>query len=157
MQTELISSTDVPLQVAGNEEDYEFLFRHFFRRRGPKLMAADKRWLPPTDLFETQDALVLVMDIAGIDPNDVSVKIEGHTLTIRGIRREFEKYPKRNYYLMEIDFGPFERRFQLPWLVDEEKIEARYSDGFLEVIMPKQASGFSTDAVHIIPKEDDNG
>ena len=157
MQTELISCTDVPLQVAGNEEDYEFLFRHFNRKRGAKIMAADKRWLPPTDLFETQDALVLVMDIAGIDPNDVSVKIEGHTLTIRGIRREFEKYPKRNYYLMEIDFGPFERRFQLPWLVDEEKIEARYSDGFLEVLMPKQTSASSTGSVHITPKEDDNG
>ncbi|MBU1707850.1 Hsp20/alpha crystallin family protein [bacterium] len=157
METELISCMDVPLKVAGNEEDCEFLFRHFFRMRGPKLMAADRRWLPPTDLFETQDALVLVMDIAGIDPNDVSVKIEGHTLTIQGIRREFEKYPKRNYYLMEIDFGPFERRFHLPWLVDEERIEAHYSEGFLEVVMPKQTSVSSTGSVHITPEEDDNG
>ena len=156
MQTEFISKTVIPLEVVGNEEDFEFLFRHFFRMRGPKIMAADKRWLPPTDLFGTQDALVLVMDIAGIDPNDVSVKIEGHTLIIQGIRKECEKYPKRNYYLMEIDFGPFERRFHLPWLVDEERIEAHYADGFLEVLMPKKVSESSTGSIHITPKEDDN-
>ena len=157
MQTQLHTYKEIPLQVAGNEDDCEYLFRHFYRLRGPKIMAADKRWLPPTDLFETQDALVLVMDIAGINPNDVSVRIEGHTLTIQGIRREFEKYPKRNYYLMEIDFGPFERRFHLPWLVNEEQIEAHYSDGFLEVVMPKKAPMSSTGSVYITPKEDDNG
>jgi HSP20 family protein len=104
----------------------------------PSLVPADKRWLPPTDLFETEEALVVVMDISGIDHREVSVKIEGHTLTIRGLRRELKKYSKRHYYLMEIDYGPFERRFHLPRTVDADHIEAHYADGFLEVVMPKQ-------------------
>ena len=42
---------------------------------------------------------------------------------------------------MEIDYGPFERRFHLPRSVDADQIEARYADGFLEVVMPKQDPG----------------
>ncbi len=127
----------IPIQVAGPSDELEFVFRHYYRE-GPSLVPADKRWLPPTDLFETEEALVVVMDISGIDHREVSVKIEGHTLTIRGLRREIKKYSKRHYYLMEIDYGPFERRFHLPRTVDADQIEARYADGFLEVVMPKK-------------------
>jgi HSP20 family protein len=133
-------SRDIPIRAAGEGEDFEFLFRHFYRVRGPSLIATEKRWLPPTDLFETQEALVLIMDIAGIDRKEVSVRIEGHTLVIRGLRREISKYPKRHYHLMEMDFGPFERRFHLPRAVDVDKMEAHYNDGLLEVVMPKKAS-----------------
>jgi len=131
---------DIPIRAAGEGEELEFLFRHFYRVKGPSLIATGKRWLPPTDLFETQEALVVIMDIAGIDRQEVSVKVEGSTLTIRGLRRELSKYPKRHYHLMEMDFGPFERRFHLPRIVDVDKIEAHYSDGLLEVVMPKRTS-----------------
>lgn len=146
---------EIPIKVSAAGEEFEFLFRHYYRVKGPSLITADKRWLPPTDLFETQEALVVVMDIAGIDHREVAVRIEGRTLTIRGLRREFSKYSKRHYYLMEIDFGPFERRFQLPRNADADRIEAHYTDGFLEIVMPKQASSPRLSGpVHVSDEED---
>ncbi|MFH1009883.1 MAG: Hsp20/alpha crystallin family protein [bacterium] len=145
MHTLANASREIPIKLAGSGEEFEYLFRYYYRIKGPGLMAADKRWLPPADLFETQEALILIMDIAGIDRQEVSVRIEGRTLTIRGLRREISKYPKRHYYLMEVDFGPFERRFRLPRGVDADRVEVNYVDGLLEVVMPKTASGGDDD------------
>lgn len=157
MQPSVNSVVEVPIRVAGADDDLEYLFQHYYRVKGTSLVTADKRWLPPTDLFETQGALVIVMDIAGIDHHEVSVRVEGHTLTIKGLRREFSKYPKRNYYLMEIDFGPFERRFNLPCMVDVDRIQAHYNAGFLEVVLPKKSPGTShSGTIQIAGQEDDD-
>jgi len=140
-----IAGREIPVKLAGPGEEFEYFFRYHYRIKGPSLMAADKRWLPPADLFETQDALILIMDIAGVNRQDISVRIEGRALIVRGLRREVAKYPKRHYYLMEVDFGPFERQFRLPRAVDADRVEANYMDGLLEVIMPKKASENSDD------------
>ncbi|MCX6070732.1 MAG: Hsp20/alpha crystallin family protein [Chloroflexi bacterium] len=92
-------------------------------------------WRPPTDAYETEDAFVVVVEAAGMRGAEFSVTFERQTLWIRGSRGEAGG-PKA-YHQMEIAYGDFETGVYVHAPVDESAIEARYSDGFLRVILPK--------------------
>ena len=93
-------------------------------------------WQPPTDLYETKDALIVRAEIAGMRDGTLAVSINGKELTITGVR----EYPSHGgaYHQMEVRYGEFRSDVRLPVLVDEDKVEASYTDGFLTVVMPKQ-------------------
>lgn len=118
-------------------EELDFLFGTYFQNRRPVLMAVNKGWQPPTDVFETEDEIVIIMDIAGISIKDVSLSLDKNLITLRGIRREHGGDIKRRYHSMEIDFGPFEKNIELTSHVDPEKTKAKYFRGFLEIRLLK--------------------
>ena len=120
-------------------EELDFLFSNYYKSRRPVLMTMDKGWRPQTDMYETADEIVIIMEIAGITTRDVSLKLDGKVLTLRGIRRE-RCGEKRRYHTMEIDYGPFERRLELPAKVDPERVVARFLQGFLEIKLVKVQS-----------------
>ncbi len=132
-----------PIQLKDDEssDELDFLFNTFYKNRRPVLMPVEKGWKPLTDLFETDENVVVMIDIAGISINDVKLTLQNNVLTIRGIRREHPPSEKRHYHKMEIDFGPFERRIELPARVDPDRAERRYLQGFLEIVLPKQPLG----------------
>jgi len=99
--------------------------------------AGAEAWQPPTDIYETDDSLVVRMEIAGLQPRDVAVQLEGEVLTIRGRRREDCPHCKRRYCQMEIHTGPFERVLALPKPVLAEGARARYTNGILEILLPR--------------------
>lgn len=119
-------------------EELDFLFSNYFKSRRPVLMPIDKGWKPLTDMYETEEEIVIVMDIAGISTRDISLRLHRNILVIRGIRREPTYAGKRKYYKMEIDFGPFERMVELPSKVDPDGVTARLTQGFLEIQLPKR-------------------
>ncbi len=92
-------------------------------------------WRPPTDVFETDDAVVVRLEVAGMRPGDFQVALQGRTLTIRGVR--YEESGIRAYHQMEIPFGEFEVIVPLPWPIQAEQVDASYQDGFLVVRLPK--------------------
>jgi len=92
---------------------------------------------PPADVYETAESVVVVVEIAGIDDQDVEISVEGNTLTIRGQREDRQRHPRRLYTQMEISCGPFERILSLPAEVDASRATATYDDGFLEIVLPK--------------------
>ncbi|HEX4601884.1 MAG TPA: Hsp20 family protein [Gemmatimonadales bacterium] len=102
----------------------------------PVGFVASTKWKPPTDIFETDDALVICMDIAGMRSEDFSVELADGILTIGG-ERTLRRAGKPHYHAMEVQVGPFERRFRLPVPVDPESILASYEQGFLEVRLTK--------------------
>ena len=112
-------------------------------------MPVEKGWKPLTDVFETDENVVVMIDIAGISINDVRLTLHNNVLTIRGIRREHPLSEKRHYHIMEIDFGPFERRIELPARIDPDRAERRYLQGFLEIVLPKQPLGILNGDVEI--------
>lgn len=120
-------------------EELDFLFNNYFKSRRPVLMPVEKGWKPPTDMYETDEEIVITMDIAGITTTDVSLRLEDDVLAVRGIRREHGGV-KRRYHHMEIDYGPFERLIELPSPVDPERTTARYFQGFLEIKLVKRES-----------------
>ena len=94
-----------------------------------------KVWRPPTDVYETDDCVVVKVEIAGMDDEDFQISLDGKRLIISGIRRD--PASKLGYQQMEILYGHFETDVHLARAIEEEKIEATYQNGFLVVRLPK--------------------
>ncbi|HEY61476.1 MAG TPA: Hsp20/alpha crystallin family protein [Anaerolineae bacterium] len=93
------------------------------------------KWRPPTDVYETENEVVVRVEIAGMNGNDFAITLDGQLLIIRGIRKDDAE--KRAYQQMEINFGFFIIQVNLPCLILSEQIVAEYQEGFLKVILPK--------------------
>ena len=92
---------------------------------------------PPVDVYETDDEVVVLVEIAGIPNEEVEVLVDGRTLTVRGERRPPGGRPQRLYSQMEICQGPFQRDLLLPSEVNAEQARASYNAGLLEIVLPK--------------------
>ncbi len=95
-------------------------------------------WRPPTDVFETPHAIVVRVEIAGMQPDDFRLELDGQVLYIYGQRNDPDAGIA--YHRLEIPFGPFQIAIALPASVDETDVKAEYRDGFLRVFLPKRAS-----------------
>lgn len=94
-------------------------------------------WTPPVDILETENELLLRMDVPDIQLKDVEIRMENDTLTIKG-ERKFEQAQGKGYHRIERSYGAFARSFTLPNTVDVEKVRADYRNGVLTVTLPKK-------------------
>src|SRR5688572_30007132 len=94
-------------------------------------------WIPAADIYESENELVVTLDLPGIDSKMVDVRVENNVLTIRGERRLEEKQNKENFHRVERSYGTFARSFSLSIAVDSEKIRANYKAGVLSITLPK--------------------
>lgn len=92
-------------------------------------------WSPPTDVYETDQAYIVRMEIAGMREQDFEVSLQNDTLYITGSRPDAPE--RRAYHQMEIRFGKFASFVGLPGPVDVDQSKAEYADGFLTVTLPK--------------------
>jgi HSP20 family protein len=93
------------------------------------------------DVYETGDEFVAVVELAGTEPEAVTIEIEGEVVAIAG-SRDPRKAPEGGECLqLEIPFGVFERRLVLPAAVDAARASADFSDGVLTVRLPKTKQG----------------
>jgi HSP20 family protein len=115
----------------------EKLFQEFISVKKPYYSFNTETWHPPTDVYETENELVVKMAISGVRTEDLSITLTGDTLTISGRRQDTSNHKKQCFYLMEIRYGYFERSIMLPKNIDASKIEANYKDGFLQITIPK--------------------
>ena len=98
-------------------------------------------WRPHVELKETNKAFILKADIPGVDKKDLKVEISHDVLTISGERKSETKSANHTHHWTERFHGKFSRSFSLPDdLVDQKKIEARFENGVLTVIMQKKPS-----------------
>jgi len=96
-------------------------------------------FVPPVDIYEDEHSVTLKVEVPGLDPKDVDVQVENHTLTIKG-ERKFEKEEKEeNFHRIERRYGSFVRSFTLPITVDTENIKADYENGVLKIQLAKRA------------------
>jgi HSP20 family protein len=98
-------------------------------------------WHPDVDIFETERALVVRVEIAGVRSQDLNVKVDGQVLRIAGIRLALDGSQVRRLHQMEIASGPFERRLRIPIPFDRSAVSAQVADGFLVVTLPKSETG----------------
>ncbi len=125
------------IQVCG-DEDVGALGHGWTRlsQRGEWYSASsDRCWRPPTDVFETDEAVVVKVEIAGMQESDLHVSFENRRLTISGRRKD--PTGKIIYQNMEIRYGEFRTEVLIGWALDEDAIRADYEDGFLFVYLPK--------------------
>ena len=86
-------------------------------------------------MYETDDAIIVRVEIAGMRETDFSIALINRNLIVRGIRPDVNE--KRAFYQMEIPFGEFSTEIELPFPITSNGVEALYRDGFLRIILPK--------------------
>ncbi len=94
---------------------------------------------PPVDVYITDEEVVVLMEMAGVQPGDMQVEVDNHMMIITGERCPLAGRPHRRYSQLEIPTGPFKRTVLLPGNVNPEHAKAVYRDGVLEVVIPRAA------------------
>jgi len=104
----------------------------------PRFLLDQRVWSPQMDVLETPEAFMIIAEVASLKKDEIRVTVKRNLVYLAGKR---ERPPMANtvrYLQMEIEYGSFERTFQLPVQVDESRIEAHYRDGLLTVVLPKK-------------------
>lgn len=94
-------------------------------------------WVPSADLYETGDEVVAYVELPGIPPSDVSLRLDGDALVVEGERRMERAAPGEQYHRVERSYGRFQRRLALPSGVDRDSASASFADGVLVVTLRK--------------------
>jgi HSP20 family molecular chaperone IbpA len=95
-------------------------------------------WCPDADAYETAATVELVVDLAGVEDDDVEVQLFDDVLVIEGQRRPVGGPEPARYHVAGIRLGPFRLDLRLPAPVDADRVEARFERGLLRVTLPKR-------------------
>jgi HSP20 family protein len=93
-------------------------------------------FLPVADIYETQNALSVILEMPGVEKNNVEIRIEDDVLNVKG-RLDLSKYQGLLPLYTEYNVGHYARSFQLSSKIDQNKISAELKDGVLFLTLPK--------------------
>ena len=138
MARDLIKWSGFP-SISSLQNEMNRMFDRFFKGWDLSELGAETgAWLPPIDLAETNDKVVVKAEIPGIDPKEIDISIQGDTLSVKGEKKEEKEEKGGNYYRMERRYGSFSRSIDLPSSVDTNKVSAEYKNGVLEITLQKK-------------------
>jgi HSP20 family protein len=100
--------------------------------------SAARPWVPAVDILETENELILKADVPELKLEDIDIRMENGTLSIKGERKVELEEGGKGYRRIERSYGSFARYFELPDTVDPEKVAADYKNGVLTVTLPKK-------------------
>ena len=126
--------------MAVRDEMHRRFHEAFGPVRGDGAAGVPGTWEPPVDIYETDDALVLQVELPGVSKDAVTVELHEHTLTLSGERTREPAVTGGQYHREEGRYGAFQRAFRLPTLVDQAQVQATYKDGVLALRLPKRAT-----------------
>ncbi|MGH7952919.1 MAG: Hsp20/alpha crystallin family protein [Limisphaerales bacterium] len=112
---------------------------HFVARSSPmsgRGGSASGRWIPNTDVYSTDDGLVIKVELSGMKSENLEITVEGNRLRIAGNRPDCCRAAKCSFLVMEISYGPFESILELPPGFDLSQAKAIYVNGFLRIDVP---------------------
>jgi HSP20 family protein len=95
-----------------------------------------RAFLPITDIFETDQALSVILEMPGVDKDNVDISVENDTLTIQG-RIDYSKYEGLQPVYTEYNIGHYVRTFQISGKIDQGQISAELKDGVMKLVLPK--------------------
>jgi HSP20 family protein len=108
----------------------------YFVKRPHTPGANEPYWVPNTDVYVTEDGLVIKVEIAGMRKEDLQLVIEGTKVKISGHRPDGCRAPKCKFLVMEINYGAFESVIELPEGYEMTRAKAAYQNGFLRIDVP---------------------
>lgn len=111
---------------------------HFVTRSITGQGSGKAHWVPNTDMYETENGLVIKVELAGMRSDNLEITVEGNRLKISGNRPDGCRGPKVSFLMMEISYGPFESTLELPpgSGYDLSQAKAAYLNGFLRIDVP---------------------
>ena len=111
------------------------LFREFNEGDSPLTTAS---FVPAVDIYEDNKKVVLKLEVPGIEEKDLDIRVENHTLTVKGERKFEAEEKEQNFHRIERRYGGFYRAFTLPSTVDTENVQASYNAGVLKLELSKK-------------------
>ena len=118
-------------------------------------VSARAHWVPNTDVYATDNGLVVKVELAGMRSEHLEITVEGNRLRISGNRPDGCRAAKASFLVMEINYGPFESEIELPDGYDLSKAKAIYVNGFLRVDVPAASQPhFKTTKVPVAGDDD---
>jgi HSP20 family protein len=96
---------------------------------------------PSIDIKESDKAISVTAELAGMDEKDIDLSLTRDSLTIKGEKKEEKEEKRKDYYRMERSFGSFTRTIPLPAEIDQDKVKAEFKKGLLTVTLPKTEKG----------------
>lgn len=120
------------------QQEVHRLFDELVRQSwGARTSSASTGWQPCCDMVETDEAIIVEIELPGVDRQDVSIDVHDDILRITGERRTTVEQRGRHYHRTERQYGRFERQLRLPLGVDREAIQAEFRTGILTLTLPK--------------------
>jgi HSP20 family protein len=95
-------------------------------------------WYPSCDVYETENELILKMELPEVKKEDIKVQVDGNVLTIRGERKLEKEVKKEDYHRLERSYGEFVRSFTLPPTTDPNTLTAESKDGVLRIAIKRR-------------------
>ena len=132
-------NTDYPFFTIGKDIN-EFLnpfSQDFFENSFIDFRPLKQDRFPKVDISETKDNFLITADLPGIDEKNVNITLDDGMLTIKGEKKTDTEDKQGEFYSRERSYGEFQRSFEVPETIDENKIDASFSNGVLKVKMPK--------------------
>jgi len=121
------------------QQEMEQVFRALMPQRPRAAVRQSGLWRPPLEVYETDDALIIFAEIAGLDERQLNVVVDQDVLAIRGERPDPRQAEKRSYREAGIPYGAFGADVYIPFPIDADETIAEYQNGFLRIVLPKAA------------------
>jgi len=122
--------------MTGLKSEMDRLFDRFLEPRWEEFPTMGD-WVPTVDLSETKEAFVVKAEVPGMEPGDIHVSLQENLLTIKGEKKQEKEEKDERYHRIERSYGSFTRTVRLPVAVDGSKVEAKFKNGLLTVMLPK--------------------
>jgi HSP20 family protein len=110
-----------------------------FLRENPCTEPFAAHWLPPIEISETIDKVIVRVELPGLEAKHVAVSVSGDLLTLKGDKEQEEEEQGEHFHYAERYYGSFQRSVRLPVNVEVDKVEATFNKGILKITLPKVA------------------
>ncbi len=130
-------------KLAGFPVTFNDLFDNFFSEGVDNKMGGESFFRPGVDVIENENLFEVHVAIPGIRKEDINLDISNNELKVSGERKEKKAEDGEKYHMRELRYGKFSRTFRLPENADKSKIEAKFEDGILKVVIPKSVESLS--------------
>ncbi len=122
-------------EIVAMQSRLNSLFRDLNEGENPVAAAS---FVPAVDIYEDAKKVVLKLEVPGIDQKDLDIRVENHTLTVKGERKFETEEKEENFHRIERRYGSFYRAFTLPSTVDTGNVKAAYNAGVLKLELAKK-------------------
>lgn len=124
--------------VLGMQKEFNRLFDNFFHGDiTDSTSAFTSAWIPAVDIAERENDFVVRMELPGVAKEDVKITMQNGILTVKGEKKQEKESKNSDYHRVERSYGSFQRSFTLPTAVRTDSVEASFTDGVLNISLPK--------------------
>lgn len=120
------------------KKEVDALFNNFFGSKWASPLSTDfKDFSPAFDVKETEEEILVTAELPGVEQSDIEISLMGNILVVKGEKKEEREEKGENRHTIERAYGSFSRSLTIPCDILEEKVEATFSNGVLQLKLPK--------------------